>query len=128
MIDPIDRVKVLMDRAVTCDHLRSTGLAQPSFLVVHAHAELSPAVLSKHQLHFPLVAKPLVAHGPSAHRMCLVFNYAGLANIQTPCVLQQYINHRGVMYKVFANISSHVDLMFFNELTYSPTVPTDLCC
>ncbi|XP_021725847.1 inositol-tetrakisphosphate 1-kinase 1-like [Chenopodium quinoa] len=55
-------------------------------------------------LKFPVIAKPLVANGSiKSHQMSLVFNSNGLKKLknQTPIVLQEFVNHGGVLFKVY---------------------------
>uniref|UniRef100_A0A8D1PIK2 Inositol-tetrakisphosphate 1-kinase n=1 Tax=Sus scrofa TaxID=9823 RepID=A0A8D1PIK2_PIG len=49
----------------------------------------------------PTVCKTRVAHGTNSHEMAIVFNQEGLSAIQPPCVVQNFINHNAVLYKVF---------------------------
>ncbi|KAI4372387.1 hypothetical protein MLD38_010624 [Melastoma candidum] len=59
-------------------------------------------------LEFPLIAKPLVADGSAkSHKMVLVFNAVGLNKLKPPIVLQQFINHGGVIFKVYV-VGEHV--------------------
>jgi inositol-1,3,4-trisphosphate 5/6-kinase/inositol-tetrakisphosphate 1-kinase len=39
--------------------------------------------------------------------MSLIFNDAGLKDIEVPCVAQSFINHNAVMYKIFVIGSQH---------------------
>ena len=41
------------------------------------------------------------ALGPLSPQMAIVFNQEGLSAIQLPCVVQNFINHNAVLYKVF---------------------------
>ncbi|GMH26773.1 hypothetical protein Nepgr_028616 [Nepenthes gracilis] len=53
-------------------------------------------------LKFPVVAKPLVADGSAkSHKMSLVYNHHGLSNLKPPIVLQEFVNHGGVIFKVY---------------------------
>ncbi|KMS97578.1 hypothetical protein BVRB_5g125490 [Beta vulgaris subsp. vulgaris] len=53
-------------------------------------------------LKFPVIAKPLVADGSAkSHKMSLVYNHGGLGNLKPPIVLQEFINHGGVIFKVY---------------------------
>lgn len=53
-------------------------------------------------LRFPIIAKPLVAEGATdAHAMSVAFNPENLSKIEPPVVLQEFINHGGVMFKVY---------------------------
>ncbi|KAK9120553.1 hypothetical protein Syun_018170 [Stephania yunnanensis] len=53
-------------------------------------------------LKFPMIAKPLVADGSAkSHKMSLVFNRDGLKKLKPPIVLQEFVNHGGVIFKVY---------------------------
>ncbi|KAE8722240.1 Inositol-tetrakisphosphate 1-kinase 5 [Hibiscus syriacus] len=53
-------------------------------------------------LKFPVIAKPLVADGSAkSHKMALVFNHEGLNKLKPPIVLQEFVNHGGVIFKVY---------------------------
>ncbi|CAN6542194.1 unnamed protein product [Malus baccata var. baccata] len=53
-------------------------------------------------LKFSVIAKPLVADGSAkSHKMALVFNHDGLDNLKPPIVLQEFVNHGGVIFKVY---------------------------
>lgn len=53
-------------------------------------------------LKFPVIAKPLVADGSAkSHKMALVFNHDGLHKLKPPIVLQEFVNHGGVIFKVY---------------------------
>ncbi|XP_036094210.1 inositol-tetrakisphosphate 1-kinase isoform X5 [Rousettus aegyptiacus] len=58
-------------------------------------------LLEKNGLAFPFICKTRVAHGTNSHEMAIVFNQEGLNAIQPPCVVQNFINHNAVLYKVF---------------------------
>ena len=54
------------------------------------------------QLQFPVIAKPLVADGTaSSHKLCLVFDHEGLNALSYPVVLQEFVNHGGVVFKIY---------------------------
>lgn len=51
---------------------------------------------------FPFIAKPLTAAGTSqSHKMGIVLGRKGIKDIEAPCLLQEYSNHNGVLYKVY---------------------------
>lgn len=53
-------------------------------------------------IKFPVIAKPLVADGTAnSHQMSLVFNQQGLEGLEAPVVLQEFVNHGGVVFKVY---------------------------
>ncbi|KAF5725766.1 inositol-tetrakisphosphate 1-kinase 1 [Tripterygium wilfordii] len=53
-------------------------------------------------LKFPVLAKHLMANGsPDSHKMLLVFDNEGLEKVDTPVVLQEFVNHGGSIFKVY---------------------------
>lgn len=51
---------------------------------------------------FPMIVKPLPAAGTKAsHHMMVVLNRHGLRRVHFPCILQEYKNHGGVLFKVY---------------------------
>lgn len=53
-------------------------------------------------LSYPVISKPLVADGSAkSHKMVLVFNQDGLNKLKPPIVLQEFVNHGGVIFKVY---------------------------
>ncbi|KAE8717719.1 Inositol-tetrakisphosphate 1-kinase 1 [Hibiscus syriacus] len=53
-------------------------------------------------INFPSIAKPLDADGSeTSHKMHLVFEKDGLKNLPLPFVLQEFVNHGGVIFKVY---------------------------
>jgi inositol-1,3,4-trisphosphate 5/6-kinase/inositol-tetrakisphosphate 1-kinase len=52
--------------------------------------------------NFPVIAKPIEANGSDyAHKMQLVYDDEGLKNVKAPVVLQEFVNHGGVVFKVY---------------------------
>ena len=47
---------------------------------------------------YPLIAKPLTA---ISHKMVVILGRAGLKKVHAPCILQEYANHDGCLYKVY---------------------------
>ena len=51
---------------------------------------------------FPMIVKPLPAAGTKAsHHMMVVLNRQGLRRVHFPCILQEYENHGGALFKVY---------------------------
>lgn len=63
---------------------------------------------------FPLLCKPIRAHGDKSHRMKIIFDAQHLIDIEKPCVLQQFVDHDAVLFKVFAGSidSKRKDFLF----------------
>ncbi|GJN20212.1 hypothetical protein PR202_gb07561 [Eleusine coracana subsp. coracana] len=81
------------------DHHRTFGI--PSQVVVYDADALADSGLLA-ALRFPLIAKPLVADGTAkSHKMSLVYHREGLRKLRPPLVLQEFVNHGGVIFKVY---------------------------
>jgi inositol-1,3,4-trisphosphate 5/6-kinase/inositol-tetrakisphosphate 1-kinase len=73
----------------------------PKQIVVY-NAEALTCSETPVELKFPVIAKPLVADGSmKSHKMSLVFNSEGLLKLKPPLVLQEFVNHGGVIFKVY---------------------------
>lgn len=73
----------------------------PSQIVVYDSMSLSDS-RAVGALRFPVIAKPLVADGSAkSHKMSLVFHRDGLLKLKPPLVLQEFVNHGGVIFKVY---------------------------
>lgn len=79
----------------------------PSQVVVYDSIALSDS-RAVDALRFPVIAKPLVADGSAkSHKMSLVYHRAGLLKLKPPLVLQEFVNHGGVIFKVYV-VGDHV--------------------
>ncbi|KAG0460504.1 hypothetical protein HPP92_020801 [Vanilla planifolia] len=73
----------------------------PSQIVVYDPKSLSDCS-AVGALRFPIIAKPLVADGSAkSHKMSLVFHRDALLKLRPPLVLQEFVNHGGVIFKVY---------------------------
>ncbi|WOL05591.1 hypothetical protein Cni_G14320 [Canna indica] len=73
----------------------------PSQVVIYDSGALSNSGVVG-SLRFPVIAKPLVADGSAkSHKMSLVFHREGLLKLKPPLVLQEFVNHGGVIFKVY---------------------------
>ncbi|XP_078440305.1 inositol-tetrakisphosphate 1-kinase 1-like [Wolffia australiana] len=79
----------------------------PKQIVIYDVVSLSDASAFG-SLRFPVVAKPLVADGSAtSHKMALIYHPRGLTKLKPPVVLQEFVNHGGVIFKVYV-IGDHV--------------------
>ncbi|CAN7005625.1 hypothetical protein IGI04_013692 [Brassica rapa subsp. trilocularis] len=54
------------------------------------------------ELEFPVIAKPLDADGSAtSHKMFLIYDQEGMKILKAPIVLQEFVNHGGVIFKVY---------------------------
>eukprot|EP01103_Thecamoeba_quadrilineata_P014734 TRINITY_DN4465_c0_g1_i2.p1 TRINITY_DN4465_c0_g1~~TRINITY_DN4465_c0_g1_i2.p1 ORF type:complete len:566 (-),score=93.94 TRINITY_DN4465_c0_g1_i2:60-1757(-) len=65
---------------------------------------------------FPGVAKPFAADGTEeSHDLALVYSNKGLNALKKPFLLEQFLNHDSVLFKIYA-IGPHLDSSFRNSL------------
>ncbi|PON48298.1 Inositol-tetrakisphosphate 1-kinase [Parasponia andersonii] len=84
----------------TADRSETFGI--PKQIVIHDKETLFDRPAWEAGLRFPVIAKPLVADGSAkSHKMVLVFNRDGLDKLKPPIVLQEFVNHGGVIFKVY---------------------------
>lgn len=117
LIDPLEKVKKLLHRGNVCDivrecHVKDTdgrSAEGPPFVVLNADTVDKAAVLAAAGVRYPVLVKPMVAHGSrEAHTIRIVFNDEGLENITLPSYLvQHFVNHNAVLYKVFVIGNKH---------------------
>lgn len=101
----ISMLQVVSELDHAADQDRTFGI--PSQVVVYDDAALADSGLLA-ALRFPLIAKPLVADGTAkSHKMSLVYHREGLAKLRPPLVLQEFVNHGGVIFKVYV-VGGHV--------------------
>ncbi|KAL7508761.1 hypothetical protein ACHAXN_005844 [Cyclotella atomus] len=78
----------------------------PRFKVVEEAQEANVSSLANEMdaagFTYPLIAKPLTAAGTkSSHHMGIVMARDGLMRLKTPCILQEFANHGGQLFKVY---------------------------
>lgn len=58
--------------------------------------------ISKNDVKFPVISKSYSAYfGDGAHEMAVLFSSEGLESLKPPCLIQEFTNHGGLLYKVF---------------------------
>nr|GEW94220.1 inositol-tetrakisphosphate 1-kinase 1-like [Tanacetum cinerariifolium] len=84
--------------------LSSFGI--PKQIVIYEPEKLRDVKVWDDGLKFPVIAKPLVADGSAkSHKMLLIFSSEGFEKLKSPTVLQEFVNHGGVIFKV-SNMTS----------------------
>lgn len=81
-------------------------VSTPRFRVVEDAEEAAVSCLANEMdasgFSYPLIAKPLTAAGTkSSHHMGIVMARDGLLRLKTPCILQEFANHGGQLFKVY---------------------------
>lgn len=91
----------MMNVNVNTNDTNSTFGIPKQVLIYESDKLLDPCLWGE-ELTFPVIAKPLVADGSAkSHKMLLVYNTEGLNKLKPPIVLQQFVNHGGVIFKVY---------------------------
>lgn len=110
IIDPLDAIVRLHNRVSMLEvfndlKISSEGeeiLAIPKQVSVPDDSVSLSGALASEGLVFPVMAKPLISNGSAdSHQMFLVFNEEGLNGLKPPIVLQEFVNHGGVLFKVY---------------------------
>lgn len=92
MLDVVSQVKV-SDSGVRIE--------VPKQILVKKEEEAIDSIMNL-ELKFPVIAKPMESDGSAkSHEMSLVFNRRGLKELNTPVLLQEFVNHGGVMFKIY---------------------------
>ncbi|KAL9268578.1 Inositol-tetrakisphosphate 1-kinase 3-like protein [Drosera capensis] len=109
VLDPPDAIQHVRNRQSMLQEVADLNLSNsygkvgvPRQLVIQSDASSIPDAVVKAGLAFPLVAKPLYADGsPKSHELSLAYDQHSLKKLEPPLVLQEFVNHGGVLFKVF---------------------------
>jgi len=105
VLDPPGAIAHLLDRQSMLQEVSELDLTDrygkvrvPKQLFVNTDPLSIPAAVTRAGLSLPLVAKPLVA---KSHELSLAYDPTSLTKLEPPLVLQEFVNHGGVMFKVY---------------------------
>ncbi|CAN0838771.1 Inositol-tetrakisphosphate 1-kinase 3 [Linum grandiflorum] len=109
VLDPPDAIQHLHNRQSMLQCVADMNLCSsygkvdvPRQLVIKKDASSIPDAVAKAGLMLPIVAKPLVADGSAkSHELSLAYDQYSLRKLEPPLVLQEFINHGGVLFKVY---------------------------
>ncbi|KAI3952586.1 hypothetical protein MKW98_015815 [Papaver atlanticum] len=99
--DRISMLQVVEDLKVNgqVNETEAATFGIPKQIVIY---DVGSLAVEGSKLKFPVIAKPLVADGSAlSHKMSLVYNGDGLNKLEIPVVLQEFVNHGGVIFKVY---------------------------
>ncbi|CAN6459383.1 unnamed protein product [Victoria cruziana] len=83
-----------------CDLNGKIGV--PTQLTIHENPASIPDAVKRAGLRLPLVAKPLVVDGTAkSHELSLAYDQSSLSKLEPPLILQEFVNHGGVLFKVY---------------------------
>ncbi|XP_074312756.1 inositol-tetrakisphosphate 1-kinase 3-like isoform X1 [Silene latifolia] len=109
VLDPPYAIQCVHNRQSMLEEVAALNLADscgrvcvPKQLVVEKDSSSIPSKVAKAGLKLPLVAKPLYVDGTAkSHKLFLAYDNVSLSNLEPPLVLQEFVNHGGVMFKVY---------------------------
>ncbi|CAN4099171.1 unnamed protein product [Withania somnifera] len=111
IVDPIDAIEKLHSRISmlhVVNQLKIKGqnktIGIPIQIFFQENSEPPLDAITRKGLHFPVIAKPLIANGTAdSHQMSMVLKPEGLEGLKAPLVLQEFVNHGGggVIFKVY---------------------------
>ncbi|KAE8684548.1 Inositol-tetrakisphosphate 1-kinase 3 [Hibiscus syriacus] len=109
VLDPPDAIQNLHNRQSMLQCVADMNLSSsygkvgvPRQLVIKKDASSIADAVNKAGLILPLVAKPLVADGSAkSHELSLAYDQYSLQKLEPPLVLQEFVNHGGVLFKVY---------------------------
>ncbi|XP_030641748.1 inositol-tetrakisphosphate 1-kinase [Chanos chanos] len=132
VLDPLPAIRTLLDRFKSYqlihrieDCMQDERICSPPFMVLNS--EFGPDMLEQikqHGLAFPFICKTRVAHGTNSHEMAIIFSAEDLKGVKPPCVIQSFINHNAVLYKVFV-VGESYTVVERPSLKNFPTGPAD---
>ncbi|PRQ20809.1 putative phosphotransferase with an alcohol group as acceptor [Rosa chinensis] len=109
VLDPPDAIQPLHNRQSMLQAVADMDLSDsygkvgvPRQLVIKRDASSIPDAVTDSGLKLPLVAKPLVNDGSvKSHQLSLAYDRYSLQKLEPPLVLQEFVNHGGVLFKVY---------------------------
>lgn len=111
IIDNFENCEKILDRKYQTEVLKTCectidniNIFVPKIVSIKENSSLETlqTTVTENKFRFPVLGKPLGASlSEGCHDMTLVFSYEYLKDLPIPCLLQEFCNHNGVLYKVF---------------------------
>ncbi|XP_039137312.1 inositol-tetrakisphosphate 1-kinase 3-like isoform X2 [Dioscorea cayenensis subsp. rotundata] len=109
VLDPPGAIQHLNNRQSMLQDVADLNLSDcygrvgvPKQLVITKDPSSITHAVDRAGLTFPIVAKPLVVDGSAkSHELSLAFDQYSLSMLEPPLVLQEFVNHGGVLFKVY---------------------------
>ncbi|KAJ8009249.1 hypothetical protein DPEC_G00086930 [Dallia pectoralis] len=106
VLDPLSAIKTLLDRCKSYQLIRrleecmkDERICSPPFMVLRSECGTDQLKhIQKHGITFPFICK---TPNSNSHEMAIIFSEKDLKDIKPPCVIQNFINHNAVLYKVY---------------------------
>ncbi|XP_050874592.1 inositol-tetrakisphosphate 1-kinase 3 isoform X2 [Lathyrus oleraceus] len=109
ILDPPYAIQHLLNRQSMLQNVAELNLSDchgkvgvPHQLVITKNPSTIPYEVTKAGMKLPLVAKPLVVDGSAkSHELCLAYDELSLSKLEPPLVLQEFVNHGGLLFKIY---------------------------
>ncbi|KAJ6345694.1 hypothetical protein OIU78_008368 [Salix suchowensis] len=109
ILDPPDAIEHLLNRQSMLNDVTDLNLSDchgkvcvPRQMVINNDPSSIPHEVTRAGLKLPLVAKPLVVDGTAkSHELFLAYDQFSLSELEPPLVLQEFVNHGGVLFKIY---------------------------
>ncbi|XP_050364242.1 LOW QUALITY PROTEIN: inositol-tetrakisphosphate 1-kinase 3-like [Argentina anserina] len=109
VLDPPHAVQHLHNRQSMLQDVADLNLSDshgmvcvPKQLIITEDPSSIPNEVAKAGLKLPLVVKPLLVDGsPKSHELFLAYDPSSLSELEPPLVLQEFVNHGGVLFKIY---------------------------
>ncbi|CAK8539113.1 unnamed protein product [Lathyrus sativus] len=109
ILDPPYAIQHLLNRQSMLQYVAELNLSDchgkvgvPQQLVITKNPSTIPYEVTKAGMKLPLVAKPLVVDGSAkSHELCLAYDELSLSKLEPPLVLQEFVNHGGLLFKIY---------------------------
>ncbi|KAL4278960.1 hypothetical protein GQ457_03G004150 [Hibiscus cannabinus] len=109
IIDPPDAIQHVYNRHSMLQNVVNLNLSDfpgrvdvPRQMVIMKDPLSIPDEVAKAGLKLPLVAKPLLVDGSAkSHELFLLYDWSSLSELEPPLVLQEFVNHGGILFKIY---------------------------
>ncbi|OWM79130.1 hypothetical protein CDL15_Pgr003301 [Punica granatum] len=109
VLDPPDAIEHLQNRQSMLEDVAELNFCDgngkvgtPKQLVIEKDPQSIAHAVEVAGLKLPLVAKPLVVDGSAkSHELFLAYDQNSLSELEPPLVLQEFINHGGLLFKIY---------------------------
>ena len=111
MIDSVELAEKMTDRVEMTAILKSCELEAdgikvfvPKSVLIKENTSLEEVknILRKEDFSFPILTKPLIAAcNVNCHDITIIFAEEFLTDMPIPCIIQEFCNHGGILYKVY---------------------------
>ncbi|KAI9180377.1 hypothetical protein LWI28_004231 [Acer negundo] len=109
VLDPPDAIRHLHNRQSMLQNVADLDLSDchgkvcvPRQMVIKKDPLSIPDDVFEAGLKLPLVAKPLVVDGTAkSHELFLAYDRFSLSKLEPPLILQEFVNHGGVLFKIY---------------------------